>query len=261
MLQKIFETKTEEVEAAKRRVPLAELIKKSEEFSLNHRFREALSASSGQTNSVRLIAEVKKASPSQGLIRPDFDPAQIAFIYASVGVHALSVLTDERYFQGNLFNIALAKSQCNLPILRKDFIADPYQVYESKVAGADAILLIVAGLDQGNLIDLHQLATDLGLDVLVEVHSEPELERAVELGAPIIGVNNRDLATFQVDLAVSERLIPKLPAGTISVCESALSTHADVLRAQIAGANAVLIGTSFCSSPDIGAKVKEVMGW
>lgn len=269
MLQQIFEAKKEEVAAAKRKDSLIDLKNRSQEIQLENAFLRAVSPNCGSdplnhanpARGPKLIAEIKKASPSQGLIRADFDPAQIASIYAKAGANALSVLTDEKYFQGHALNIAIAKSACSLPVLRKDFIASEYQVYESKVLGADAILLIVAGLEMDLLRDLHALAVEIGLDVLVEVHSESELENAVDISPKIIGVNNRDLATFQVDLAVSERLIPTFPPGIISVCESALASADDVARADRAGANALLIGTAFCSSPDIENKIREMMQW
>ncbi len=261
MLQKIFETKREEVDASRRKIPIEEMVELSDQVNLNHRFQAALEANRGPSHPVNLIAEVKKASPSQGIIRSEFNPSQIASQYQQAGADALSVLTDETYFQGSLANLQIVRAQCSLPILRKDFVYDAYQVYESKAFGADAILLIVAGLQNSQLSDLYGLATKIGLDVLVEVHSEEELEPAMTLKAPIIGVNNRDLSTFKVDLAVSEKLIPLLGNSTLVVCESALSTHSDVKRAEAAGAKAVLIGTAFCGAQNIQAKVKEVMGW
>jgi len=208
-----------------------------------------------------LIAEVKKASPSQGLIRADFDPAEIARTYEEAGAQCLSVLTDSPNFQGSLENLKLCREATNLPCLRKDFVYDPYQVYESRAWGADAILLIVAMLEAGQLNELYYLARDLRMDVLVEIHNDEELRRAIDLKADLIGINNRDLNTFKTDIQTSVNLLPFLPAGVVSVSESALATRADVETVHQAGARAVLIGTTFCGSPDIGAKVREVMGW
>lgn len=222
-------------------------------------FRKALAESS---KNPALIAEVKKASPSQGLIRPDFDPVVIAQTYENVGASVLSVLTDVRYFQGSLSYLRQIREAVRLPLLRKDFIYDPYQVWEAKAAGADAILLIVAGLDMSQLRDLHQLATEeVGLDVLVEAHNEEEVGAAIEIGADLIGINNRDLSTFVTDITVSERLLKLLPSGAVGVAESGLETFEDIVRMCLAGARAVLIGTTFCASPDIEAKVREVMNW
>jgi indole-3-glycerol phosphate synthase len=208
-----------------------------------------------------LIAEVKKASPSKGLIRADFDPSAIAHIYRGAGADCLSVLTDERYFQGSLENLAIAREASGLPCLRKDFILDPYQVYEARAWGADCILLIVAGLESGQLRDLSQLAKSLGMDVLVEVHSEPEAEIALSLGADLIGVNNRNLADMTTSLQTSLDLLPILSEHALTVSESALSSRAEVDLVRIAGARAVLIGTTFCAASDIGSKVREVMDW
>lgn len=206
-----------------------------------------------------LIAEVKKASPSRGLIRPDFDAAEVAAAYARAGAQALSVLTDETYFQGSAENLVRAREAGGLPCLRKDFINDPYQIYEARAWGADAILLIVAGLDDASLADLHRLAVELGMDVLVEVHTDEETDRALALGAPLIGVNNRDLTDFRTTLGTSDRLLPRISPHAFAVSESALESRADLDRVHAAGAGAVLIGTAFCAAPDIEAKVREVM--
>ena len=221
--------------------------------------------------SVALIAEVKKASPSAGLIRPDFDPVRIACEYEAAGANCLSVLTDEKFFQGSLEHLRQVRSAVKLPLLRKDFIIDERQVLEAAEWGADAILLIVAILGGAELGRLLALAAGAGLAALVEVHDEPELDRALAAGATLIGVNNRDLKTFKVDLATTERLAARLvcssPGGPRSsrpapllVAESGIHTRGDVERLARCGARAILVGESLMRQPDIGAKVRELMG-
>ncbi len=256
-LQRIFEVKRDEVSRAKATTGLATLRADAESRRDVRGFQRALAQAA---ESLALIAEVKKASPSQGVIREDFDPAQIAEIYEENGAHALSVLTDVPHFQGSLENLRLAREASGLPCLRKDFVYDPYQVYEARAWGADAILLIVAALEDGQMADLHALATELGMDALVEVHDEREADRAMEMGAPLVGVNNRDLATFQTTLEISDRLLPRIAPHALAVSESALETSDDLERVRAHGARAVLIGTAFCKAPDIGAKVREVLG-
>lgn len=210
---------------------------------------------------VALIAEVKRASPSEGLIREDFDPAELGRAYAQAGAHALSVLTDQQYFQGHPTHLRLARESSGLPVLRKDFVIDPYQVLEARALGADAILLIAAILDIKTLSRLRETSESLAMDALVEAHTMAEAQMAIESGATLIGVNNRDLATFRTHLETAEEILPSLPAGTLGVAESALHTEADVARMGRAGARAVLIGTAFCHSADPCTKVREVMGW
>jgi indole-3-glycerol phosphate synthase len=256
VLEKIFARKSQEVADAQRRVSLTEIRTMAEQSGLTRGFRSALLRASD----IALISEVKKASPSKGLIRPDFDPVQVATAYEAAGANALSVLTDVHYFQGSPDNLRLAREATSLPCLRKDFLYDPYQVYEARAWGADAILLIVASLDDAQLRDLHALAADLGMDVLVEVHTEEETERALSLKANLIGVNNRNLADFTTSLSISESLLPMIAPYALPVSESALETRADIDRVKAAGARAVLIGTTFCAVPDISSKVREVMG-
>jgi len=256
VLDKIFAHKATEVAAAKALVSQSEIEALAAQASAPRGFLRALRSSEG----LALIAEVKKASPSKGLIRPDFDPVAIAQAYARAGASCLSVLTDVDYFQGSPENLKLAREASGLPCLRKDFLNDPYQIYEARAWGADAVLLIVASLDDAQLSDLHSLAVSLGMDVLVEVHDDLETERALRLGAPLIGVNNRNLADFKTTLEISDRLIPLIAPHALAVSESALETRADLDRVEKAGAKAVLIGTTFCASPDIEAKVREVMG-
>ena len=257
MLGRIFETKHSEVVAAKASTPVEELKDQIEAAPRPRGFLHALKCASD----VALIAEVKMASPSQGLIRPDFDAANIAGTYEDAGASALSVLTDRKYFQGSPGHLKSARRACGLPVLRKDFIDDPYQVYESRAWGADALLLIVAALEQSQLLDLHALALELGMDVLVEVHTLAEAHRALEADLPLVGVNNRDLSNFTTDLTFSEALLPVLCRHAFTVSESGLASREDINRVVAVGARGVLIGTTFCAATDVGAKVREVMRW
>ena len=234
-------------------------------------YRDFAAALRKPRGSLALIAEVKKASPSAGIIRPDFDPVRIAQTYEAAGASCLSVLTDERFFQGSLEYLRQIRRAVRLPLLRKDFIIDERQILEAAQAGADAILLIVAILNDAQLRQFLALATAAGLSALVEVHDEPELDRAVAAGAAIIGVNNRDLKTFKVDLATTERLAVRLRArlggapGTGSgdvllVAESGIHSRADVERLACCGAGAILVGESLMRQADIGGKVRELIG-
>ncbi len=207
-----------------------------------------------------LIAEVKKASPSAGTIAESFDPVLIAKAYESAGAHAVSVLTDERFFQGSLSHLAQVRAAISLPVLRKDFIIHEVQIFEAACAGADAILLIVAALDQDRLAALYRTATDHLLDVLVEVHTLEELDRALDIDAKIIGINNRNLATFQVDLATTEQLSEEVPDGVILVSESGIKTAADTRRVFDCGANAILVGETLMRSNDVHAAVADLLG-
>lgn len=203
---------------------------------------------------VALIAEIKHASPSKGVLIADFDPAALAATYAANGAAALSVLTDADFFQGALADLEAARAACDLPALRKDFTLDGLQVDEGRAAGADAMLLIAAALDDAQLADLHAHITGLGMAALVEVHDERELKRALALGAPLIGVNNRDLATFHEDLGLSERLAALIPVGQVWVAESAVRSAEDVARMGAAGASAVLVGEALVKAANIGAQ-------
>lgn len=259
-LREIFRHKEEEVDRVRAAIPLRELKRAIADAPPVRPFRAALSASA---KPVALIAEVKKASPSRGVIREDFDPAAIAEVYRDAGADCLSVLTESRYFQGSRENLEQARAASGLPCLRKDFIFEPYQVYEARVWGADCILLIAAGfadLAVPVLRDLGALARELGMDALVEVHSEAEAEDALESGADLIGVNNRDLADMSISLEVSERLLPLISPHALTVSESGMAGRVDLERVRAAGARAALIGTTFIAAPDIGAKVREVMG-
>ncbi len=213
-------------------------------------------------NRIKLIAEVKKASPSKGIIRPDFNPVEIAQIYADNGASAISVLTEAKYFQGSLEHLKTIKDALGnkrLPLLRKDFICDPYQVYESRAYGADSLLLIVAILKSDKLGELLLLSHQLGMSCLVEVHNEAELEVALKNGARIIGINNRDLNTFTVDLTTTERLRPLIPQDRIAVSESGIKNHSDMEKLRQWGVDAVLVGSALLSVPDIAAKMKELL--
>jgi indole-3-glycerol phosphate synthase len=209
---------------------------------------------------IGLIAEVKKASPSKGVICPDFDPVRIAKAYEAAGASCLSVLTDEKFFQGSLEFLRAIRQAVKLPLLRKDFIIDERQILEAIEWGADAILLIVAILDDARLKRFHELATEAGMTVLVEVHDEEELDRALAIGARLIGVNNRNLKDFKVDLAVTERLAGKLSTKHLLVAESGIFTRADVERLKACGSRAILVGESLMRSDDIGTAVRQLVG-
>ncbi len=260
ILQKIFDHKRQEVAAAKAAQPLAELKSRAMDREDQPRgFERAIrdAAASGWT---AIIAEVKKGSPSKGVIRPDFDPLEIAAIYQECGATCLSVLTDEKFFLGSLRYLSLIREQVGLPLLRKDFLYDPYQLYEAYAAGADAVLLIAAMLGQGELEELSGLARELQLDVLLEVHDEREMEMALATGCTLIGINNRSLHSFVTDLATTERLAPMVPRERLVVAESGINRRADIERLQGAGARAFLIGESLMREDDIGAKLRELLG-
>lgn len=208
-----------------------------------HSFKNAIAA-----EGLSVIAEVKKASPSKGLIQPDFDPAKIAREYEKAGAKAISCLTEEHYFQGSSEYLSEIRKNVNIPILRKDFIFDPYQIYEAKAIGADAVLLIAAILTDDEFMPLYKLAHSLGLDVLCEAHTEEEVNRLVNMGCDIIGVNNRDLKTFNVDIANTARLGRLIPENTLLVCESGIKDNADMKYAKESGADGVLIGETLMRS-------------
>jgi len=236
--------------------PLAELLAAAAQAPLARDFAAAL-----RGDDVRVIAEIKRASPSEGAIRAQgFDPAAIARAYQAAGAAALSVLTDERYFGGHLDHLRAARAAVGLPVLRKDFVIDERQLYEARAAGADAALLIVAVLEAGRLAELLALTQELGMAALVEAHDETEVEAAVAAGARIIGVNNRDLRSFTVDLATTERLAPIVPADRVLIAESGVHTRADVERLAEAGADAVLVGTALMRADDPGEALRELTG-
>jgi len=254
ILDKIVAVKRQEVA---RLVPQAGRIKQSAADREDYRnFAGALRRPKG----VALIAEVKKSSPSAGIIRTDFDPVRIASYYEAAGASALSVLTDEQFFQGKLEYLQLLRKAVRLPLLRKDFIIHELQMYESVDGGADAVLLIVAILDDVQLKDYLALAGHLQMSALVEIHDEWELDRALNAGAQIIGINNRDLKSFTVNLATTEQLATKIPGDQIIVAESGINTRADVKRVTDANVDAILVGETLMRSSDIASKVKELIG-
>ena len=256
ILREILATKAVEVAARSRQRDLASIAALAGEQPPARGFVRRLQALAAAGPAV--IAEIKKASPSAGVIRADFRPAAIAAGYAAAGAACLSVLTDERYFAGSDRHLVEARAACALPVLRKDFTLDPWQVYESRVLGADCILLIAAALGRGELQELHGLAQDIGLDVLVEVHDERELENALACGADLIGVNNRDLHRFTTDLGVSERLRPLIPEEKIMVSESGIQSPDDVARLRDCGVDAFLVGEAFMRAADPGAALRRL---
>ena len=254
-LQQILEVKKQEVA---RLLPRAEHLRAA--ALQRNDFRPFASAVDCGPEGLGLIAEVKKASPTAGLISSDFDPVRIARAYESGGAHALSILTDKQFFQGDLTYLNKIRSEVSLPLLRKDFIIHEAQIAEACVAGADAVLLIVAALEQKRLESLFLEAEVLQLDVLVEVHNAEELERALDIGATLIGINNRNLTTFEVDLATTETLSEEVPESVLLVCESGLKTKADTQRAFNAGCNAILVGESLMRAGDIAGQIAELLG-
>lgn len=260
ILDQIAAHKRREVALAKSRCSLASLQRRADDLEEAPRgFLRALRAvaESGWT---AVIAEVKKGSPSKGVIRTDFDPLSIAETYQEHGATCLSVLTDEHFFMGHLQYLGQIREAVGLPLLRKDFICDPYQIYEARVAGADAVLLIAAMLDARQLAEYNALAVELQLDVLLEVHDERELEMALATSCELIGINNRNLQTFETDLATTERLMPRIPSGHFVVAESGINDRADVVRLQQAGAGGFLVGEALMREADIGAKLRELQG-
>ncbi|WP_305046110.1 indole-3-glycerol phosphate synthase TrpC [Geoalkalibacter sp.] len=258
ILQRILQRKQEEVEGARRALPLAELRARSSDLPAARPFGARLRACARE--GMAIIAEVKKGSPSKGVIRPDFAPVAIAQAYERGGAACLSVLTDRDFFLGDLAYLGQIREKVALPLLRKDFLIDAYQLYEARVAGADAVLLIAAALEDGRLAEFSHLAEDLGLEVLLEVHDESETARALETSARLIGINNRNLSTFVTDLGVSERLLPLIPGDRVRVSESGLDTRADLERLKAVGADAFLIGESLMRETDIEAKLRRLIG-
>ena len=256
ILQRILETKAAEVAVRSSRCNLAEISAMARDQPPARGFANRVTTLTA--NGPAVIAEVKKASPSAGVIREDFRPADIAASYEQAGAACLSVLTDEQYFQGCDDYMAGARQACSLPVLRKDFMVDPWQIHESRAIGADCILLIVAALQRDQLQELDGLAGEMGLDVLVEVHDERELEDALSTGTRLVGVNNRDLHTFTTDLATSERLRPMLPPDLTMVTESGIHSLEDVRRMQAAQINAFLVGEAFMRSADPGEALQKL---
>jgi indole-3-glycerol phosphate synthase len=256
ILDKIVATKHDEIAQAKAAVPESALRAQLAAAPPVRDFFGALA----QPGPIRLIAEVKKASPSKGVIRADFQPVEIATVYQKHGASCVSVLTDEPYFQGSLEYLRQIRQAIELPILRKDFIIDPYQVLEARAAGADAVLLIAECLTDEQLHELHEAIVGLGMTPLVELYEPDNLPRVLAVGARLIGINNRDLRTFQVDLNHTTRLCQQIPRDRVVVGESGIRTHEDVKRLQAAGVRAMLVGETLMARPDIGAAVDELLG-
>ena len=258
ILDTILAYKREEVAGRQAKTPQEELQRRIADLPPPHGFLTALQTP--KIGSVTLIAEIKKASPSAGVIRADFDPVQIARIYEENGASCLSVLTDEKFFQGHDNYFRAVREAVALPMIRKDFVVSAWQIYESRALGADAVLLIAAALSASQLRDYQDLAWELGMTALVEVHTDVEMQTTLGADAQLIGINSRDLSTFVTDLGVVERLAKQVPAGVTLVAESGLQTPADVRRVALAGAKAILVGETLMRAPDIGAALRELMG-
>lgn len=257
ILQRIIARKIEEIGARQQQLSLAEMERQAAEASPVRGFVNALQQRAGRGQAA-VIAEIKKASPSKGVIRENFDVEEIARSYQAGGATCLSVLTDQDFFQGHEDYLVTARSACELPVIRKDFIIDPYQLPESRALGADCILLIVAALDDAVLHALHAQARALGMDVLVEVHDRDELERALRLDLDLVGINNRNLRSFETNLDTTLELLDAIPDGCLVVTESGIHTRADVERMRAHDVNAFLIGEAFMRQPDPGAALADL---
>jgi len=255
ILNKIIEEKRKELKHSKSSASLKEIRKRIGDAGNNRGFKKSL-----ENDSINIIAEIKKASPSKGIIREDFNPVEIAEIYQDHGAVAISVLTDKKYFQGDIEYLNQIRKNVSLPLLRKDFIIDEYQLYEAKAFGADAVLLIAAVLDKNQLTEYMELSKEIGLENLVEVHSFKDLEKAIYSEAEIIGINNRDLQTFEVSLKTTLEMAKEIPENKVIVSESGINSHDDILELQKNGVNAFLIGEALMREKDIGKKLKELIG-
>ncbi len=256
-LIEICASKRHDVAARKSQASISDLDARASAQSAPRGFHRALAAQSAA--GFALIAEIKKASPSKGLIRADFDPGEHACAYSEGGAACLSVLTDAPFFQGHEDFLVTARAACNLPVLRKDFMIDPWQVAEARAIGADAILIIVAALEDGAMIEIEAAALERGMDVLIEVHNEAEMTRAAKLQSRLIGINNRDLKRFVTDLAVSEELAAIAPAGALLVSESGIDSHADLLRLERCGLRSFLVGESLMRQSDLATATRTLL--
>ena len=259
ILQRILTVKAEEIADAQAACPLPAMRARAEAMPPARGFEEAL-RSKVAAGSAGVIAEIKKASPSKGVLREDFEPAAIARQYEAGGAACLSVLTDRRFFQGAPEYLIAARDATRLPALRKDFVVDPYQVYESRSMGADCILLIVAALDAARMAELEAIARSLGMAVLVEVHDAEELDCALQLRTSLVGINNRNLRTFEVSLDTTLGLLPRIPPGRLVITESGILSRTDVARMRERDVNAFLVGEAFMRAPDPGAALAQLFG-
>ena len=257
LLDLILSDKRAEVDIAKSKIPLSELKAQVRNLQETRGFESRI-RSTIKSGKPAVIAECKKASPSKGLIRPDYNIAQIVASYKKSGAACLSVLTDEKYFQGSMEHLRLARKSCDLPLLRKDFMLEEYQIYESRVAGADCILLIVRALDESTLYELAEIAQETGMDVLIEVHSEEELEVALSIPFGIMGINNRNLRTFETTTSTTLNLAPLVPSDRIVVTESGIDSPREVERMVSSGIKAFLVGEAFMRAPNPGQKLVEL---
>jgi indole-3-glycerol phosphate synthase len=255
ILDEICEHKRAEVEARKESVSMGDLDERIKQVRAPRDFRAAL-----REQHISLIAEIKRASPTKGVMLENVDPVDLAGLYEQEGARAISVLTDEKYFKGALDDLTVVRQSVNIPCLRKEFIIDEYQIYEARAAQADAILLIVRCLSDKQLRDFLQTSSELGMDALVETHDEEEIERALKAGAHIIGINNRDLGTFQVDIKTTLELKRLVPGGNVLVSESGIHTRDHVKRLEDGGVDAILVGEALVTSHDISWKIRELLG-